>query len=52
VNTTTKRPSFLATVIRYYDQQEAHHRKKTFDQEFVALLKKQGVEVNPNHVLG
>jgi hypothetical protein len=32
--------------------QERHHRKMTFDQEFVALLKKHGVEFDPKYALG
>lgn len=30
--------------------QEAHHRKMTFEQEFIALLKKHGVEFDPRYV--
>jgi putative transposase len=37
-------------VIRYIDQQEAHHRKKSFEDEFVALLKKHGVDFDPRYV--
>ena len=32
--------SNVSTVIRYIDQQESHHKKKSFEDEFVALLKK------------
>jgi putative transposase len=43
--------SNVSTVIRYIDQQEGHHKKKTFDEEFIALLKKHGVEFDPRYVL-
>lgn len=29
-----------------------HHRKLTFEQEFVALLKKHGVDYDPKFVFG
>jgi len=44
--------SNVSAVINYIDNQEAHHRKMTFEQEFVALLKKHGVEFDPKYVLG
>jgi len=40
----------VSTVIRYIDQQEAHHRKRSFEDEFVALLKKHGVAFDPKYV--
>jgi REP element-mobilizing transposase RayT len=42
--------SNVATVIKYIDNQEAHHRKFTFEQEFIAMLKKHGIPFDPNHV--
>ena len=42
--------SNVSTVIRYIDQQEAHHRKKSFEDEFVALLKKHGVDFDFRYV--
>jgi len=42
--------SNVSTVIRYIDQQEAHHKKKSFEDEFVALLKKDGVQFDPKYV--
>ena len=39
-------------VIRYIRTQEAHHRKMTFEEEFVALLKKHGVAYDPRYVFG
>lgn len=42
--------SNISAVIKYIDNQEAHHRKMTFEQEFIALLKKHGVEFDPRYV--
>lgn len=39
-------------VVRYIQNQESHHRKMPFDEELVALLKKHGVEFDPNFVFG
>jgi hypothetical protein len=39
-------------VIRYIDTQEAHHRRRTFEQEFVALLEKHGVRYDREFVFG
>jgi putative transposase len=44
--------SIVPAVVRYIQDQERHHRKMTFDQEFVALLKKHGMEFDPKYVLG
>ena len=44
--------SNVATVIKYIDNQEAHHRKIRFEDEFVALLKKHGVPLDPKYVFG
>jgi REP element-mobilizing transposase RayT len=44
--------SLIPTVVRYIQNQEAHHRKMYFDVEFVALLKKHGVDFDPQWVLG
>jgi hypothetical protein len=32
--------------------QEAHHRKMQFDQEFLELLKRHGVQFDPKFVFG
>ncbi len=34
--------SNIAAVIRYIQNQEKHHRKMTFEDEFIALLAKHG----------
>lgn len=44
--------SNLNAVIRYIRNQEAHHRRMTYDQEFIALLKKHGVAYDPRYVFG
>jgi REP-associated tyrosine transposase len=44
--------SVIGVVIRYIRNQEEHHKKMDFDAEFVALLKKHGIEVDPKYVLG
>jgi REP element-mobilizing transposase RayT len=38
--------------ISYIRSQAEHHRKRTFEEEFVAFLKKHGVEYDPQHVWG
>jgi len=32
--------------------QAEHHRKRSFEEEFIAFLKKHGVEYDPKHVWG
>jgi putative transposase len=44
--------SNLDQVIRYVRNQEAHHRKATFEEEFRALLRKHGVAYDPKYVFG
>ncbi len=44
--------SVVPAVVRYIQNQEAHHRKMNFEEEFVALLKKHGVEFDPRYVFG
>jgi putative transposase len=44
--------SIVPDVVRYVQNQEVHHRKMSFDEEFVALLKKHGVEFDPKFVFG
>jgi len=42
--------SNLAAVVKYIQNQERHHQKISFENEFLALLKKHGVNFDPNHV--
>jgi putative transposase len=44
--------SNVPTVVKYIRNQESHHRKMSFDEEFVALLEKHGVEFDPKFVFG
>jgi len=44
--------SNLDQVTRYIQNQEAHHRKTSFEEEFRALLRKHGVECDPKYLLG
>lgn len=44
--------SNVDAVVRYIRTQESHHRKMSFDQEFIALLKKHGVAFDPKYVFG
>jgi REP-associated tyrosine transposase len=44
--------SNLDRVIRYIEDQDAHHRKTNFEDEFRALLRKHGVEYDQQHLLG
>ena len=36
--------------IAYINNQKEHHRKKSFDEEFLELLKKHGIEFDPRYV--
>jgi putative transposase len=44
--------SQLEEVIAYVRSQPDHHKKMTFEQEFLALLKKAGVPYDPKYVMG
>ena len=44
--------SRIPAAVRYIQNQESHHRKMNFETEMVALLKKHGVEFDPNFVFG
>ena len=44
--------SNLDQVIRYIQDQDAHHRKTNFEDEFRALLRKHRVEYDLEHLLG
>jgi putative transposase len=45
-------PSQLDKVIAYIRRQREHHKKMTFDQEFLALLKKAGAPYDPEYLFG
>ena len=44
--------SNVNAVIRYIRNQEAHHRKRTYEQEFITLLEKHRVAYDPRYVFG
>jgi putative transposase len=44
--------SNLSAVEHYIANQAEHHRKMTFEDEFVALLKKHGIQFDPKYVFG
>ena len=44
--------SVVPVVVRYIQNQEGHHKKMDFEAEFVALLKKHGVEFDSRYVFG
>lgn len=44
--------SLVPAVIRYIENQKRHHKKMTFEEEFIAFLKKHGVEYDPKYVFG
>lgn len=37
-------------VTRYIQQQESHHRRMTFQEEFIALLKKHGIDYDERYI--
>jgi REP element-mobilizing transposase RayT len=42
--------SQLDAVIRYIENQQKHHAKKSFREEYVALLEKFGVDYDPRYI--
>ena len=44
--------SNVTAVANYIEAQEAHHRKRTFEEEFVELLIKHGVDYDSRFVFG
>jgi hypothetical protein len=42
--------SQVPTVREYIRNQEEHHRKQTYQDEFVALLERHGIEYNPQYL--
>jgi putative transposase len=45
-------PSRAESVKSYIRTQEEHHRKRTFEEEFVTLLEKSGVPYDPKYLFG
>ncbi len=44
--------SNILAVVQYIRNQQAHHKKRGFEEEFVALLKQHGVAFDPKFVFG
>jgi len=44
--------SNLGAVTKYIANQERHHRKVTFEEEFIGFLEKLGIEYDPKYVFG
>jgi putative transposase len=45
-------PSQVPVVKKYIQTQEQHHRKQDFEQEFVTLLQRCGIEYDGRYVFG
>jgi hypothetical protein len=45
-------PSLIEVVKEYIQNQEEHHRKRDFEQEFVALLRNCGIVYDERYVFG
>jgi putative transposase len=45
-------PSQIPVVKEYIQNQEQHHRKRSFEEEFLALLRSCGIAFDPNYVSG
>jgi putative transposase len=44
--------SQIDSTVAYIQNQQKHHRKKTFQEEFLSILKKHGIEYDPRFVWG
>jgi REP element-mobilizing transposase RayT len=42
--------SGVDSVIDYIDRQEEHHQRMTFEQEFIAMLDKHGIDYDPRYL--
>jgi REP element-mobilizing transposase RayT len=45
-------PSQVSVVTKYIQNQEVHHRKRSFEDEFIALLRNSGVAYDEQFVFG
>jgi|SRR5579863_5061122 len=45
-------PSQIEVVKKYIRNQEQHHNKRSFEQEFIALLRQCGIEYDERYVFG
>lgn len=44
--------SHVDDVVEYIKHQHEHHKKRSFEEEFIALLKRYGVDYDPLYVFG
>jgi hypothetical protein len=44
--------SHAEDVIKYIQHQHEHHKKRSFEEEFIALLEAYGVDYDPRYVFG
>ena len=44
--------SQVPATVRYIKAQKEHHQKRSFEQEYIAFLKKHGIEYDPQYVFG
>jgi hypothetical protein len=42
----------VSATLAYIARQEEHHRKRDFQAEYIAFLKKHGIEYDPRYVWG
>ena len=45
-------PSQVETITKYIRNQAKHHAKRSFEEEFVFLLKSSGIDYDPRYVFG
>ncbi len=45
-------PSQVEVVEKYIRHQAEHHKKRSFEEEFVFLLKSSGIDYDPRYVFG
>jgi REP element-mobilizing transposase RayT len=44
--------SNIPAVAKYIEAQEIHHRQRSFDEEFIELLVRHGIQYDPKYVFG
>jgi len=45
-------PKQIRNVKKYIDNQEEHHRKKSFEEEYISFLKESGIEYDEKYIWG
>ncbi|PHR90441.1 MAG: transposase [Blastopirellula sp.] len=46
----TVSPSQQETIVTYIDNQNEHHRKQSFQDEFLAILRRHEVDYDPKYI--